>query len=192
MKKFRFLFVFTLCFSASFAYGELLTIDDYLGMVAKNNSDLKSIQASIDAVNGKLAEIERVYAYSLSAGVSYSKTITSAWYVCGNMSTGTTLLILYIHLSIIICKSLARVIYDVEKFEDKGNSFKIDRTLTKKGTRADVLAALEDVNTALYDQETSQRNRGADLLLEGKYSLNGVDQFSGKSFDHVKNGNRPS
>jgi outer membrane protein TolC len=82
--------------------------------------------------------------------------------------------------------------YDVEKFEVKGKSFKIDMTLTKKGTRADVRAALEDVNAALYDQEASQKNKGTDLVLEGKYSLNGVEQSSGKSFDHVKSGDRPS
>ncbi|MDR3306409.1 MAG: TolC family protein [Endomicrobium sp.] len=352
MKKFRFLFVFTFCFAASFAYGEMLTIDGYLNMVAKNNSGLKSIQASIDAVKGKLADIERVYAYSLSADVSYSDDKSgrpynqlaklneaSNWkydaslnkqfatgtqfslgiegiygtydYVSGaalgetrynvsdiapfvgvqqslwkDINGGSTKAILakqkasaksalylleykkqkllldakisYWNLSYArtvidfrkvsfdrkrrlldwnqrrynmdlversdLLQSQAavksgelnlklayedenranrtfnqflnikddRVRYDVEKFEDKGNSFKIDGTLTKKGARADVLAALEDINTALYDHEASQRSRGAELILEGKYSVNGVEQSSGKSFDHVKNGDRPS
>ncbi|MDR2252240.1 MAG: TolC family protein [Endomicrobium sp.] len=331
----------------------MLTIDGYLYMVAKNNSDLKSIQASINSIKGKLAEIERVYAYSLSADLSYSDdksgrpyssqpaklnevsnwnytTSVNKQFVTGtqcslgfNGSYGTydyvpvspgdphynvsdispfvrlqqslwkdingrstkvgiykqkasaksalylleykkqklllDAIFAYWNLSYTrtvidfrkvsfdrkkrlldwnqtrykmdlaeksdLLQSLAAVKsgelnlklayedenranrafnqflniirydklrYDVEKFEDKGNSFKIDSPITKKGARADVLAALEDVNTALYDQEASQRIRGADLVLEGKYSLNGVEQSSGKSFDHVKKGDRPS
>lgn len=353
MKQFSLLFSFMLCFISVFVYGEMLTIDGYLYMVAKNNSDLKSIQASINAVKGKLAEIERVYAYSLSADLSYSddksgrpfslsqlaklnevsnwnySTSVNKQFVTGtqfslgiNGSYGTydyvpgafgdphynvsdispfvrleqslwkdinggstkagiykqkasaksaLYLLEYKKQKLLLDARIAywnlsytrtvidfrkvsfdrkkrlldwnqrryemdlaersdllqsqaavksgelnlklayedenranralnqflnikddKLRYDVEKFEDKGNSFKIDRTLTKKGTRADVLAALEDVNTALYDQEASQRTRGSDLILEGKYSLNGVEQSSGKSFDHIKNGDRPS
>jgi outer membrane protein TolC len=346
MKQFSLLLSFTLCFISVFVYGEMLTIDGYLYMVAKNNSDLKSIQASIAAVKGKLAEIERVYAYSLSTDLNYSddksvrpysqsakvneisnwnySTSVNKQFVTGtqfslgiNGSYGTydyvhessnvsdispfvrlqqslwkdinggstkagiykqkasaksALYLLeykkqkllldamtaYWNLSYIrtvidfrkvsfdrkkrfldwnqkrykmdlaeisdllqsqvavklgeLNLKLAyedenranrtfkqflnikddKLRYDVEKFEDKGNSFKIDRTLTKKGTRADALAALEDVNTALYDQEASQRSRGADLVLEGKYSLKGVEQSLGKSFDHVKNADSPS
>jgi outer membrane protein TolC len=351
MKQFSLLFSFTLCFISVFVYGEMLTIDGYLYMVAKNNSDLKSIQASINAVKGKLAEIERVYAYSLSADLSYSddkscrpysqpaklnevsiwnySTSVNKQFVTGtqfslgiNGSYGTydyvllpsgdshynvsdispfvrlqqslwkdinggstkagiykqkasTKSVLYLleykkqkllldamsaYWNLSYTKTVIdfrkvsfdrkkklldwnqrrykmdlaersdllqsqaavksgelnlklayedenranrmfnqflnikddKLRYDVEKFEDKGNSFKIDRTLVKKGARADILAALEDVNTALYDQEASQRSRGADLVLEGKYSLNGVEQSLWKSFDHVKNGDRPS
>lgn len=351
MKQFSLLFSFMLCFISVFVYGEMLTIDGYLYMVAKNNSDLKSIQASINAVKSKLAEIERVYAYSLSADLSYSddksgrpfsqsvklnevsnwnySTSLNKQFVTGtqfslgiNGSYGTydyvrglsgdshynvsdispfirlqqslwkdinggstkagiykqkssaksalylleykkqklllDALTAYWNLSYTrtvidfrkvsfdrkkrlldwnqrryemdlaersdLLQSQAAVKsgelnlklayedenranrafnqflnikddklrYDVEKFEDKGNSFKIDSVLIKKGTRADVLATMEDVNTALYDQEASQRRRGADLVLEGKYSLNGVEQSSGRSFDNVKNGDRPS
>ncbi|MDR1104194.1 MAG: TolC family protein [Endomicrobium sp.] len=329
----------------------MLTMDGYVYMVVKNNSDLKSILASINAVKGKLAEIERVYAYNLNAGLSYSddksgrpysqpaklnevsnwnySTSVNKQFVTGTQfslgidgsygtydyatgsfgephynvsdispfvrleqslwkdinggstkadiykqkaSAKSALYLLeykkqkflldtrtaYWNLSYTrtvidfrkvsfdrkkrllewnqrrykmdlaersdLLQSQAAVKsgelnlklayedenranralnqflnikddklrYDVEKFEDKGNSFKIDRDLVKKGTRADVLAALEDVNTALYDQEASQRSRGADLVLEGKYSLNGVEQSAGKSFEHIKNGNRPS
>ena len=355
MKRFSLLFsfIFMLCVVSVLVYGEMLTIDSYLYMVAKNNSDLKSIQASINAVKGKLAEIERVYAYSLSADLSYSDDKSgrpfnqlaklnlnevSNWnystsvnkqfatgtqfslgingtygtydYVPGSfgdphynvsdispfvrlqqslwkdINGGSTkagiykqkasaksalYLLEYKKQKLLLDARIAywnlsytrtvidfrkvsfdrkkrlldwnqkryemdlaersdllqsqaavksgelnlklayedenranrafnqflnikddKLRYDVEKFEDKGNSFKIDRTLIKKGARADVLAALEDVSTALYDQEASQRSRGADLVLEGEYSLNGVEQSAGKSFDHVKNDDRPS
>ena len=55
MKQFSLLFSFAVCFISVFVYGEMLTIDGYLYMVSKNNSDLKSIQASINSVKGKLA-----------------------------------------------------------------------------------------------------------------------------------------
>jgi outer membrane protein TolC len=51
---------------------DVLTLNDYMGLVLKNNNELKSIQLDIDAVRGKLAQIEMVYSYSLSAGVSYA------------------------------------------------------------------------------------------------------------------------
>jgi outer membrane protein TolC len=351
MRRFSLLGFLCFCFISVFAYGEMLTMDGYVYRVVKNNSDLKSIQSSINAVKGKLAEIERVYAYTLSAGLSYSDDKSgrpysqlaklnevSNWnystYVNKQFVTGTQFslgidgsygtydystgsfgephysvsdispfvrlqqslwkdinggstkasiskqkasaksalyLLEYKKQKLLLDAKTAywnlsytrtvidfrkvsfdrkrrlldwnqrrykmdlaersdllqsqaavksgelnlklayeeenranrafnqflnikddKVRYDVEKFEDKGNSFKIDRTLTKKVVRADVLAALEDVNTALYEQEASQRNRGADLVLEGKYLLNGVEQSSGKSFDHIKNGDKPS
>ncbi|MDR2437565.1 MAG: TolC family protein [Endomicrobium sp.] len=343
------LFSFMLCSVSVLAYGEALTINNYLDMVAKDNSDLKSIQSNIDAVKGKLAEIERVYEYSFSVGINYSDDESGRPYSQSNrlsdvsnwnydasinkqFETGTQLSlgvngsygtynfvndappyytisdiapfvklqqsllkdinggstkasiakqkasaksvlyllrykkqkllfdarIAYWNLSyartVIYFKKVSldrkkrlldwnekrykmdlaeksdllqseaavksgelnlklayedenranrafnqflnikdeKVKYDVEKFEDKGTSFKVNRTLTKNRTRADVLAALEDVNTALYDQEASKKNKGADLVLEGKYSLNGLEQSSGKAFEHVRNGDRPS
>jgi outer membrane protein TolC len=70
MKALRFLFVSLFIFTGV-AYCEMLTLNEYLDMVIKNNSELRSAQLSIDAVNGKLAEIEKFYSYSLSAGVNY-------------------------------------------------------------------------------------------------------------------------
>lgn len=73
MKKLKLLLV--LCFAAVAApavYGEMITMQQYLDMVAENNSELKSVQANIDAVKGKIAEIDRAYSYFLNAGVSYS------------------------------------------------------------------------------------------------------------------------
>ena len=57
---------------AASAGAEMLTIQQYMDLVAKNNSQLISIQANIDAVRGKLAEIDRAYSYFLSAGANYS------------------------------------------------------------------------------------------------------------------------
>jgi len=57
---------------AASAGAEMLTIQQYQDLVAKNNSQLISIQANIDAVRGKLAEIDRAYSYFLSAGANYS------------------------------------------------------------------------------------------------------------------------
>ncbi|MDR1122429.1 MAG: TolC family protein [Endomicrobium sp.] len=340
-----------LCFVSVFVYGEMLTIDDYMYMVAKNNSDLKLIQANINAVKGKLAEIERVYAYSLNMGISYSddksgrpynqlaklnevsnwnystsvnkqfKTGTqfflgingaygtydyapsalgeshynvcdifpfiklqqSLWKDINGCSTKAGIykqkanaksvlyLLEYKKQKLLLDAKIAywnlsytrtvidfrkasldrkkrllnwnqirykmdlteradllqsqaavkfgelnlklayedesrankmfnqflnikddKLRHDVEKFEDNGSFFKTDITFTKNGTRADVLAVLEDINKASYDQKASQRNKGADLVLEGKYSFNGVEQFLGESFNHVKNGDRPS
>jgi outer membrane protein TolC len=347
--QFSLLFSFMLCFVSVFASGKVLTINNYLDIVAKNNSELKSIEANIDAIKGKLAEIERVYGYSFSAGINYNDDESGRPYSQSNrlsdvsnwncnasvnkqFETGTQLSlgvngsygtynfvndapshyaisdiapfvklqqsllkdinggstkasiakqkanaksalylleykkqkllfdarIAYWNLSysrtVVYFRKVSfdrkkrvldwnkkryemdlveksdllqseaavksgelnlklasedenranrafnqflnikddRAKYDVDKFEDKGTSFKVNRTLTKNGTRADVLAALEDVNTALYDQEASKKSKGADLVLEGKYSLNGLEQSSGKAFEHVKNGDRPS
>jgi outer membrane protein TolC len=349
MKKFSFLFVFMVCCIYSFAYGRALTltIDGYLDMVAKNNSDLKSVQASIEAVKGKLSEIERVYGYSFSAGINYSDDKSgrpfnalivsneiSGWNydtsINKQFKTGTQLslgvngsyktynptpgvrydvndiapfarlqqsllkdinggstkasiakqkasaksalyLLEYKKQKLLFDAKTAywnlsyartvlefreisfdrkkrllewtekrykmdlteksdmlqsqaavksgelnlklayedearanrifnlflnikddKVRYEVEKFKDKGNSFKVNKALIKEGPRADILAALEDVNTALYDQEVSKKSRGADLVLEGKYSLDGVEQSSKGAFEHIKNGDSSS
>lgn len=349
MKKVSFFICFFICFVWNLASGEMLTMENYLDIVAKNNRDLKSIQSNIDAVKYKLAEIERVYACSLSAGVNYNDDKSGRPYSQANrlgeasnwsydvslnkqFEAGTQLSLgvngsqgtynfvnnaptgysisdiapfiklqqsllkdinggstkanlakqkasaksaLYLleykkqeflfnakkayrnlsYARTVVCfreGSLDRkkrlldwnekryrmdlaeksdllqsqaavksgelnlkfayedenranrafnqflnikddeVKYDVEKFEDKGSLFKIDRTLAKNGTRADVLAALEDVNTALYDQEASKKSKGADLVLDGKCALNGLEQSSDKAFEHVKNGDRPS
>ena len=64
--------VFVFLFFVVNVNADVLTLDDYLELVLKNNNELNSIQSSIDAVKGKLAQIEVVYSYSLSAGVSYA------------------------------------------------------------------------------------------------------------------------
>ncbi|MDR3275262.1 MAG: TolC family protein [Endomicrobium sp.] len=55
----------------SAVYCESLTISEYTDMVLRNNSELKSIQLNIESLKGKLAETEKVYSYSLNAGISY-------------------------------------------------------------------------------------------------------------------------
>lgn len=72
MKKFKLLFLLGFAAMAAPAYGEMVTMQQYLDAVAENNSQLQSVQANIDAVKGKLAEIERTYSYFLSAGLSYN------------------------------------------------------------------------------------------------------------------------
>ncbi|MCL2335194.1 MAG: TolC family protein [Endomicrobia bacterium] len=57
-------------FSAG-ANAEMLTIQQYMDLVAKENSKLKSVEANIEAVRGKIAQIEQVYSYFLSAGANY-------------------------------------------------------------------------------------------------------------------------
>ncbi|MDR0617829.1 MAG: TolC family protein [Endomicrobium sp.] len=64
--------VFVFLFFVVNVNADVLTLDDYLELVLKNNNELNSIQSSIDAVKGKLAQIEMVYSYSLSAGASYA------------------------------------------------------------------------------------------------------------------------
>ncbi|MDR2617109.1 MAG: TolC family protein [Endomicrobium sp.] len=64
--------VFVFLFFVVNVNADVLTLDDYLELVLKNNNELKSIQSNIEAVKGKLAEIEMVYSYSLSAGASYA------------------------------------------------------------------------------------------------------------------------
>jgi outer membrane protein TolC len=58
----------------------VLTIDKYMDMVLENNSELKSIQLKIDALEGKLAETEKIYFYYLSTGVNYSEDYKKEFY----------------------------------------------------------------------------------------------------------------
>jgi outer membrane protein TolC len=64
--------VFVFLFFIVNVNADVLTLDDYMELVLKNNNEIKSIQSNIDAVKGKLAQIEMVYSYSLSAGASYA------------------------------------------------------------------------------------------------------------------------
>ncbi|MDR1418635.1 MAG: TolC family protein [Endomicrobium sp.] len=69
-KIIKLVFVFVCSFFVINVNADVLTLDDCLNLVLKNNSELKSIQLNIDAIKGKLAQIEMVYSYFLSAGVS--------------------------------------------------------------------------------------------------------------------------
>ncbi|MDR1695036.1 MAG: TolC family protein [Endomicrobium sp.] len=74
MKKLKLLSALALMLAApcAYAYENLLTLQDYLNMVAEKNSELQSVQSNIDSVKGKIAEIERAYSYYLSAGTDYA------------------------------------------------------------------------------------------------------------------------
>ncbi|MDR0723694.1 MAG: TolC family protein [Endomicrobium sp.] len=348
MNKIFKIFIFIYCFFVVSVNAELITLDNYLDLVLKNNSELKSIQSNIDAVKGKLAQIEMAYSYSLSAGVSYSDdksgrpfslaarpddikslacdaTIskmfgfgtqvsfglngshTNSDFMNGALNLDVIDIAPFIKLQQSLLKdinggstkasiakakasaksalylleyqkqnvllnakmaywnlsyaktvidfrknalnrvekildwnqkrfnmdlaeksdllqsqaavklgnlnlkvayeqenkanrtfnqflSIADVIvkYDVEKFEDKGQSFNSDYEPEKKSMRLDVCSSLEDANSALYDQIANKKTSGADLVLNGQFALNGVDQ----DFEFVKNnltkGERPS
>ncbi|MDR1194844.1 MAG: TolC family protein [Endomicrobium sp.] len=71
MKKFKLLLLLGFVMAAVPGYAQMLTMQQYLDLVAENNSELKSVQANIDAIKGKLAEIERTYSFFLNAGVNY-------------------------------------------------------------------------------------------------------------------------
>lgn len=72
MKKIKFLLVFAVfAFAADAVCAQTLSMRQYLDLVAENNSELKSVQAGIDALKGKLAEIDRAYSYFFSASLTY-------------------------------------------------------------------------------------------------------------------------
>ncbi len=71
MRKLKLFAVMSLFLAASAAQAQVVSLNDYLELVAQNNTELQSVQANIDAVKGKLAEIQRVYSYTLNAGVNY-------------------------------------------------------------------------------------------------------------------------
>jgi outer membrane protein TolC len=309
MKALKFSVVFLFVFASGSAFCEMLTLNNYLDMVVENNSKLKSIQADIDAVKGKLViKTERVYSYSFSTGVNYDepakqpKQMTNFAYdasVNKQFAIGTQFalglngssnvddiapfvklqqslwkdingeftkagiakakasaksylyLLEYEKQKILLSAKLAywdlshartvidfrkislertkkildwnsklhsmdltgksdllqsqaavkekelklelsyeeenkfnrifnqflnikdeKVKYDVEKFEEKKNNFKVDKVLSKKSTRADVLAALETVQSASYDQVLSRKSVGSDLVLNGQLVIN--------------------
>lgn len=60
------------CFFVLNVNADVLTLDNYLSLVSKNNSKLKSIQADIDAINGKLSKTEMIYSYYWDAGINYA------------------------------------------------------------------------------------------------------------------------
>ncbi|MDR1942833.1 MAG: TolC family protein [Endomicrobium sp.] len=65
-------FLFILCFFIpQFANSELLTLDTYLQTVVRDNDELKALQANINEIKGKIAELERTYSYYFAAGIDY-------------------------------------------------------------------------------------------------------------------------
>ncbi|MDR1926655.1 MAG: TolC family protein [Endomicrobium sp.] len=356
MKLLKFLFILLLVFMADVAtYCEMLTLNDYLNIVVKNNNKLKSLHLNIDAVEGKLNEIETIYSYLLSAGINYHvdksgrpynqhvklNGITNLSYdasVSRQFSTGTQVLFgfngsgskykyaggllrdmedydvrdiapfvklqqslwkningVYTKANIAKAKASAKsalylleykkqnvlfnaklaywnlsyakkvvdfrkmsldrtekilswnnkrynmdlaekldllqsqaavklgelnlrlayeeenranrvfnqylnisddkVKYDIEKFEDKAKDLKDggnNKELEKKSRRADVLAALEDVRGAFYDQIFYRKTAGADLVLSGQIALNGLEQSINEALRHIIRANTPS
>jgi outer membrane protein TolC len=63
---------FVLLAASGFAAAEYLDLDGYVDLVLKNNTDLQSINADIDSIEGKIAAVQRTYSYYLNAGASYS------------------------------------------------------------------------------------------------------------------------
>ena len=55
------------CFSQ-----EIITLDDYISMIEKNNSDVKAAELSIDAMGNKIVEADTVYQPFLSGNLSYT------------------------------------------------------------------------------------------------------------------------
>jgi outer membrane protein TolC len=348
MKALKFLFALLFVFITDSVYCEMLTINDYLDIVSKNNSELKAVQLNIEAAQNKLAEIERAYSYYLNAGVSYLDDKSGRPYnqlarlddmsnlsydigINKKFAVGTQValgfngssghykyalggaeydvndvapfvkleqsllkdinggatkagiakarakaksalyLLKYKKQNVLLDVKLAywklsyaktvvdfrkvslyrtektfdwnkrrydmdlaeksdllqsqaavklgelnlklayedenranrtfnqylnikddEIKYNVENFKDKGNNFKGDKTLSKKGVRADVLAALEDVQSSLYDQIANEKNTGADLVLSGQVALNGVEQSLNEAAQHITNGDKPS
>ncbi len=82
--------------------------------------------------------------------------------------------------------------YQVEAFITAGNNFEKDKKLEKKGTRADVLSAEEDVLSAFQAQLLSQKSMGADLVFVGQFALNGVNKDFSKAGSDLGELNKPS
>jgi outer membrane protein TolC len=345
----RLLFIFVCYFFVVSVNAELITLNDYLDLVLKNNTELKSIKSNIDAIKGKLVQIEMVYSYSLSAGVSYmddksgrpfsmiakpdeiknlayDATInkmfgfgsqvsfglngshTNSDFVNNSMNFDVIDIAPFIKLQQSLLKdinggatkaSIARakasaksalylleyqkqnvllnakmaywnlsyaktvidfrknalnrlekildwnqkrfnmdlaeksdllqsqaavklgslnlkvayeqenkanralnqflsvadvIVNEVEKFEEKGQSFNFNSDYEPEKTciRLDVLSALEDVNSAVYDQIANKKTSGADLVLNGQFALNGVDQDFQIVKDNLTKGEKSS
>ncbi|MDR1940775.1 MAG: TolC family protein [Endomicrobium sp.] len=348
MKKKLLFAVFIVFAAAQIGRAEFLTLQGYVDLVLQNNADFQSVQANIDAVNGKLAAIERTYSYYLSAGAGYTvdrsqrqsfngmtikdlKNVSYDVSVNKQFETGTQVsvgfngtynsvsllpsgdgasndlagpfvrlqqsllqefnggstkaslakaradaqsalyLLKYQKQSIILKAKLAywnlsyartvidfrktslsrtkkildwnqrrynldlaektdllqsqaalklgelnlklayeselqarrnfnvllnidsaNVNYEVEKFAENGAEYEKGKILEKEGVRADVLSALENVKSAQYDQEAQEKTSGADLVLAGQFSLNGVDNEFRDAADYVIHASRPS
>lgn len=346
MKKLKFLVVFGLAVFAQPAGAQILSVADYLDLVRQNNTELQSVQANIDAVKGKIAEIERAYSFYLSAGINYANDqsgrpyspqmqinrITNLGYdvsINKQFETGTKFaaglngsysqydsnifayelndiapflkleqsllkeykggttkasmalakakaksalyMLEYKKQAIILNAKLAywnlsytrtvvdfrkaslertnklliwnerrykldlaensdmlqsqaavkarelmlklakedeikarrafnqilniadeTVSYEVVKFVETGVIFEKDKKLEKKGIRMDVLSALEEVKSAEYEQMISENSMGADLVLSGQFSLNGLDEKFAKASEYAAAASKPA
>ncbi|AKL98093.1 TolC family protein [Endomicrobium proavitum] len=88
--------------------------------------------------------------------------------------------------------SSEKVLYDVEAFMKMGNNFEKGKVISKKGQRADLLAAFEDVESAKQAAVASKKSIGQDLVLTGQFSLNGVDEKYEVAKDYVLKGEKPA
>lgn len=347
MKKLKFLVVFGLAVFAQPAGAEILSVADYLDLVRQNNTELQSVQANIDTVKGKIAEIERAYSFYLSAGINYANDQSGRPYspmlrinrvanlgydvsINKQFKTGTQFsaglnasygqydygsglayelndiapfvrlqqsllkeykggttkasmalakakaksvlyMLEYKKQAIILNAKLAywnlsytrtvvdfrkaslertnklliwnerrykldlaensdmlqsqaavkarelmlklakedeikarrafnqilniadeTVNYEVVKFVETGVIFEKDKKLEKKGIRMDVLSALEEVKSAEYEQMISENSMGADLVLSGQFSLNGLDEKFAKASEYVAAASKPA
>ncbi|MDR1952176.1 MAG: TolC family protein [Elusimicrobiota bacterium] len=67
--------------------------------------------------------------------------------------------------------------YDVVDFEESATQYINMKTIEKKRTRADVLAAMENAKAAEYNQKANINNSGIDVVLNGKYTANGSGEY---------------
>lgn len=65
------LLIISIFLITSSAYSELLTLNNYMQTVLENNDEIKSVQANINEIKGKIAELERAYSYYFAAGIDY-------------------------------------------------------------------------------------------------------------------------
>ena len=347
MKKLKVLLAAAAVLICSNAFAEMLSIDDYMNLVVKNNADLLAVQSNIDAVKGKIAEIERAYSFFFTIGGSYTDDQSGRPYspaglttneikytaydasVSKQFGTGTKMslglngaysqnntpainysyhdiapaikleqslwkefnggatkaniakaradaqsalwMLEYKKQSILLSAKMAywslsytrtvvdfrqvsldrtkkilewnqtrynkdlgekadvlqsqaayqlralnlklskedqaraertfnnylnssedRVLYDVSDFTKVSDAYISGKTITRKGQRADLLSALSDAESAKYAAVASGKNMGADLVLSGQYSLNGVDAAFGTAKDYILNADKPA
>ncbi|MDR3243281.1 MAG: TolC family protein [Elusimicrobiota bacterium] len=72
MKKYLSVLLLLLLFGASNAYSEIISLNDYLRLVVKNNLALKAINANINSLNGQLAALDAPYSAAFKADGTYA------------------------------------------------------------------------------------------------------------------------
>ncbi|MDR2860602.1 MAG: TolC family protein [Elusimicrobiota bacterium] len=77
--------------------------------------------------------------------------------------------------------------YDVIQFEDIVKNYSAIEEIQKKGTRADVLAAIETEKAAKYNQKAAINNAGPDVVVSGQYTANGA----GTEFSDAQKADKP-
>jgi outer membrane protein TolC len=147
-------------FAVSNLFAEKMSIEQYLNEVSKNNLELKSIQSSIDAVRGKLAEAERVYSYYFTVGAEFgndeaSKTSQTNYNLGINkmFTTGTQVSVIF---------GGARNSYKLSYSNQTENDLnsvspfiQVEQSLLKNingaATKASVAKAVSNARSALYN-----------------------------------------